>query len=264
MKVKSFFMGVLAFASLTTASAQQADSTQAQDDSLVQAAYCIDGKFYSKEMPMNWSASLMQSYGSLKLADGSMVPSITLRKGAALPGECAKFEIPRQRVKQLKQLDELLAANRLMKERMYPEGGDKYTELKVGKKLPGAFAEFDIDGNPWTEEMLKRHKVVVNCWFSGCGPCLREMPELSEWKKQFPDVLFLSANFEKADKVKKITAQRGFTWNHIYDDKYFVKFVGTGGFPLFIILDEKGIVRYFTNGTSEEKRSEIFKIIKSL
>ena len=35
MKVKSFFMGVLAFASLTTASAQQADSTQAQDDSLV-------------------------------------------------------------------------------------------------------------------------------------------------------------------------------------------------------------------------------------
>ena len=43
-----------------------------------------------------------------------------------------------------------------------------------------------------------------------------------------------------------------------------MRFVGTGGFPLFLVLDEKGIVRYVGNGTNDSKRAEILKLIKSL
>ena len=144
------------------------------------------------------------------------------------------------------------------------------TNLKIVGKINGTDLKFiremagcDFNGKK-TDELIKGRKVVVNAWFSGCGPCLREMPILSEWKEQLPDVLFLSVNFEKADKVRRITQQRGFNWNHIYDDKYFVRFVGTGGFPLFLVLDEKGIVRYVGNGTNDSKRAEIQKLIKSL
>lgn len=262
MMVKFKIVMVLLAFGVLTASAQQTEPQTT--DSLVKAAFLIDGKYYSKELPTDVALAHAKSMGFVALDKGYTIVNVTLRKGTGVPQAWAKYEIPRNRVKGIAELDEEIKNRELMYKRMYPKGGDKYIELEVGKPLPGNFVEYDTDGNPWTEELLKGHKVVINCWFSGCGPCLREMPELSEWKKQFPDVLFLSANFEKADKVKKITAQRGFNWNHIYDDKYFVKFVGTGGFPLFIILDDKGIVRYFTNGTSEAKRAEMTKLINSL
>lgn len=259
MRTKNFFLVLLSFASLT-ASAQQSETQTA--DSLVKAAYFVDGKYYSKELPTD--AVAVQSMGFMSLSKDYMIVNITLSKGATVPQSWAKYEIPRNRVKGIAEIDEEIKNRELMNKRMFPEGGYKYLELEVGKPLPGHFAEYDIDGNPWTDELIKGRKVVVNAWFSGCGPCLREMPILSEWKEQLPDVLFLSVNFEKADKVRRITQQRGFNWNHIYDDKYFVRFVGTGGFPLFLVLDEKGIVRYVGNGTNDGKRAEILKLIKSL
>lgn len=48
MRTKSFFMALLSFASLT-ASAQQSETQTT--DSLVKAAYFVDGKYYSKELP---------------------------------------------------------------------------------------------------------------------------------------------------------------------------------------------------------------------
>ena len=259
MRTKSFFLALLSFASLT-ASAQQSETQTT--DSLVKAAYFVDGKYYSKELPTDEADA--QSMGFVSLSKDYMIVNITLRKGATVPQSWAKYEIPRNRVKGIAEIDEEIKNRELMNKRMFPEGGYKYLELEVGKPLPGHFAEYDIDGNPWTDALIKGRKVVVNAWFSGCGPCLREMPILSEWKEQLPDVLFLSVNFEKADKVRRITQQRGFNWNHIYDDKYFVRFVGTGGFPLFLVLDEKGIVRYVGNGTNDSKRAEILKLIKSL
>lgn len=130
-----------------------------------------------------------------------------------------------------------------------------------GKPLPGSFTLHDLNGKLWTEQSLKGHKVVINAWYSGCGPCLREMPILSEWKNKYPNVIFLSVNFEKADKVRKITEARGFNWTHLYGDNYFVKFVGSGGFPLFIVLGEDGLIRYMVNGTNEKIRQDILNVI---
>ena len=73
-------MALLAFASLT-ASAQQADSTQVKD-SLVKAAYFVDGKYYSKELPTDAAAA--QSMGFVTLSKDYMIVNITLRKGATV------------------------------------------------------------------------------------------------------------------------------------------------------------------------------------
>ena len=217
MRTKSFFLALLSFASLT-ASAQQSETQTT--DSLVKAAYFVDGKYYSKELPTDAAAA--QSMGFVSLSKDYMIVNITLSKGATVPQSWAKYEIPRNRVKGIAEIDEEIKNRELMNKRMFPEGGYKYLELEVGKPLPGHFAEYDIDGNPWTDELIKGRK------------------------------------------VRRITQQRGFNWNHIYDDKYFVRFVGTGGFPLFLVLDEKGIVRYVGNGTNDGKRAEILKLIKSL
>ena len=90
------------------------------------------------------------------------------------------------------------------------------------------------------------------------------MAELSQWRGEWPSVIFLSANFESADKVREIVKAEGFNWTHIYNDTYFTQWVGSEGYPLTIVLDKSGIVRNITHGTNKEKRIAIHKMIEQL
>ena len=62
MRTKSFFLALLSFASLT-ASAQQSETQTT--DSLVKAAYFVDGKYYSKELPTDAAAAQSMGFVSL-------------------------------------------------------------------------------------------------------------------------------------------------------------------------------------------------------
>ena len=48
--------------------------------------------------------------------------------------------------------------------------------------------------------------------------------------------------------------------NQVYLIKFRV-FVGSGGFPLFIVLGEDGLIRYMVNGTNEKIRQDILNVI---
>jgi len=47
----------------------------------------------------------------------------------------------------------------------------------------------DLDGNPVsTLELFSQYKyTMVNVWTSGCGPCVRELPELAKLSKEFEE-----------------------------------------------------------------------------
>lgn len=237
-------------------------NVQAQQDSLQKPAYIVNGHFYveNKDL-MNFHSQSVKSMSFINLSGGGYVVKLNMEEGFEIPAEWAKYEIPQERVKGLKEIQEKDAFEMVMTKALRDNGNK---ELPVGKTLPGFFELKDIDGNTWNKASLLGHKVVINCWYSGCAPCRREMPILSSWKEQFPDVLFFSADFEKADRVRKITEQEGFNWTHLVEDDYFVKFVGTGGFPLFIVLDENGIVKLVLNGASEMNRQNVIKTLKSL
>ena len=61
--------------------------------------------------------------------------------------------------------------------------------LKVGEQFPD-FSATDITGRTWSNADIKDKVMVLNLWFTGCGPCRREMPELSTWKDEMPEVMF--------------------------------------------------------------------------
>ena len=104
--------------------------------------------------------------------------------------------------------------------------------------------------------------MVLNLWYSGCGPCRAEMSELSTWKEQFPDVMFFSATYHDTEIAKKITEKHHFTWTHLVEAKDMMSWIGTEGFPLTIVVDKQGIVRHAVHGTNEEKRAELLTKIK--
>ena len=132
---------------------------------------------------------------------------------------------------------------------------------KEGEPFP-QFSEKDMDGRTWTNDSVKGRVMVLNLWYSGCGPCRAEMPILSEWKNQLPGVMFFSATYHDAETAKRITDKHLFTWTHLIEAKDMMAWIGTEGFPLTIVVDKKGIVRHTVHGTNEDKRAELLAKIK--
>ena len=137
----------------------------------------------------------------------------------------------------------------------------------IGVKVGEPFLEFeysDINGNVWNNNILKGKVFVLNLWQSECGPCRREMPILSEWKTRFPDVVFLSASRHNKEEILPIVERHNFTWTHLQEATDLVALVRQEGFPLTIVVDKDGIVRFAKVGASEENQAEAVAVIEEL
>lgn len=221
--------------------------------------YRIGGHYFSKKLPMDEAFKISSSIMALADKDSNRVVNLLVGDDFKVPESIKKYEIPFEKVLNGEQLEEGAQNFAKMKKLINSTDVEKFV---VGKALPDDFAEKDIDGKTWTKEELKGRVTVINVWYSGCGPCRREMPMLSTWKDKYPDVQFVSANFENVDKVKQITEKEGFNWTHIANDTYFTKRVGNEGYPLTIVVDKNGIVRYCKHGTNDNNvRSEILQLI---
>lgn len=231
-------------------------------------AYHVDGMFFRTPPPEKSIFKLVKSnqLSSLRDLEGNLVWDIVPEKGAKIPEEAMVYRIPDKRVKNREEfLYNKMASEEIHKMQMASALNlDRPRTLKVGESLPGDFQLLDLEETVWNKERLKDKIVVINLWFSSCGPCLKEFPILSQWKEELPDVTFLSVDFEKKEIVSRIVKERNFTWIHLYDDNYFCKYLDGEGFPFFIVLDKQGVIRYFGNGATDAVRGEVLKTIQTL
>ena len=221
--------------------------------------YLINGYFF-RELPELPNAT--PSYNRLKDQEGNSVVAIGL--DVDLPKSVIKKAIPREQVHNANQFlngANMMATMLELAQAGVKEDGSFYSP-KVGEPFP-PFNEVDMDGHRWTNDSVKGHVMVLNLWYTGCGPCRAEMPELSTWKELFPDVMFFSATYHDAEIVKKITEKHNFTWTHLIEAKDMMSWIGTEGFPFTVVVDKAGIVRHAVHGTSTEKRAELIAKIKA-
>lgn len=135
--------------------------------------------------------------------------------------------------------------------------------IKVGNKFP-QFSATDITGKTWTNADVEGKVMVLNLWFTGCGPCRAEMPELSTWKDEMPDVMFFSSTYEAPEIAKQVLDKINFNWIHLVNDTQFKEFIGSNGYPLTVIVDKSGSIAAFEYGTSPEQRSSLKSKISEL
>lgn len=115
--------------------------------------------------------------------------------------------------------------------------------------LPGAsvkkdykLSEFkltDLEGNPVKTEDLKGKTVFLNIWATWCGPCIAEMPSISQARKQVGDkVVFLLASDETPDRIRKFEERRktGLPLVHFTNPTDF----NFQAIPLTLIFNGKG------------------------
>lgn len=231
---------------------------QTLDDNLVKAAAIVDGLFFDKSMPTKSIIPGGSTLSILRDPDGAKVLGVYLPEGYVLDESVKTQAIPAERVQYA---DKLLRDYNGHK----PQAVGKYEGIGVKVGEPMIRFEYpDIDGNVWNNEKLKGKVYVINLWQTECGPCRREMPILSEWKERFPDVVFLSASRHNREEILPIVTRHKFTWTHLQEASDMVALVGQEGFPLTIVVDKSGTVRFAKVGASPENQSQAVSVIESL
>lgn len=233
--------------------------SQTPADSLVQASTIIDGLFFDNSAATN-SIDIPEGSSMILLTDpdGGRVLGIYLPEGTALDEATRAKAIAPERIRYAAKL-----LRDYIGRRPQPAGAFDGIGTKAGEPMT-SFEYPDIDGNLWNNDKLRGKTYVINIWQSECGPCRREMPVLSEWKERFPDVVFLSASRHNAEEILPVVTRHKFTWTHLQEASALVALVGQKGFPLTVVVDRDGIVRFAKVGASEQNQAEAVAVIEDL
>lgn len=116
-----------------------------------------------------------------------------------------------------------------------------------------------VQGEPLDLADLRGKVVVVNVWWSGCGPCIKEMPMLVEAEAELAEeqpgaTAFVGINIRdlSADTAEAFERERGVDYPSIFDPgsdtlPEFGDFVPYAP-PATLVLDAEGRVAALVNG----------------
>jgi thiol-disulfide isomerase/thioredoxin len=117
----------------------------------------------------------------------------------------------------------------------------------VGLALPDPAAEGWLNSQgPITAADLRGKVVLLDFWSTTCPPCLRHMPELAEFNKQFKDTgltvvgLTPEAGADEPQVRRYVESVNGLDWPIGYGAGYIFRALGVYGTPTYILFDRTG------------------------
>lgn len=145
----------------------------------------------------------------------------------------------------------------------YISGDGRMTLLDTAERDgPVELTGEDLQGNAISLAELRGGAVVVNVWWSLCGPCRVEMPDLVESSKELPSVEFLGINIRDNDvqKARLFNEQFEVPYPSIFspDGQALLAFSGTLSprtIPSTVVLDAEGRIAASVIGPIPSQRS---------
>lgn len=101
------------------------------------------------------------------------------------------------------------------------------------------------DGQPVSLASISSGTIVLNFWFTTCPPCRAEIPELSAWSREHPDIPLygVATDVIPPGRLKKEAERLGVTYPVLHDDRAEVATsYGIGAFPTTLVLQDGQIV----------------------
>ena len=137
-----------------------------------------------------------------------------------------------------------------------------------GKRMPDLFLQ-TISGKKIETKKLLGKVLVINLWFTGCAPCVAEIPALNQLVKEYndKDVVFLAI---AADAKEKLDSQflplHKFDFTIIADGDDVISRIGKTGFPTTYIIDKKGKIRdaWIGGETGERAKTAAYQRAKPI
>ena len=106
--------------------------------------------------------------------------------------------------------------------------------------------KFKFNAGDWAGKI-----VVLNFWFIDCPPCRQEIPELNKIVAAHAneqDVVFIGICLDSQSDLEKFIKDKPFSYHLVADGRSYTKNLGINSYPVNVIVDKQGIVRYNTTG----------------
>lgn len=135
----------------------------------------------------------------------------------------------------------------------------------IGKSAPN-FNMVDINGNTISSENTKGKIVVLNFWFTGCKPCISEIPELNEVYEKYKNdtnVIFASVTFDKQNQVNSFLKKHQIKYPVVSDAKEICDLFKISGYPTNIVVDKNGNYYDYIGGGFPQIGHQISTSIKN-
>lgn len=100
----------------------------------------------------------------------------------------------------------------------------------------------DLNGKPIKLSELKGNVVVLNFWFTTCGPCIQELPSLNSLVKEYKDkaVVFLAITFNKKGVVQQFLEEQTFDYAIAVNAHDVITSYGVQSYPTSMVINKKG------------------------
>lgn len=120
------------------------------------------------------------------------------------------------------------------------------------------FYASDQDGIVYTADSLKARVTFINFWFEGCTPCLAEKKALDSIYRKYSinkRFRFLSFTFESPEKIADFVKRNKIGYPILYISRSEINRLNfEHGFPVSMVVDAKGFIRYIVSGGFQEKQ----------
>lgn len=111
----------------------------------------------------------------------------------------------------------------------------------IGKSAP------ELNISEWVSEPPNTNGkfILVDFWGTWCGPCLKGIPELNSYQKEFKDdLVIIGISKESIDKIKSFRKVSMEYFSAIDTNGTLNATYGIQGIPHVVLIDPKGIVRW--------------------
>jgi thiol-disulfide isomerase/thioredoxin len=120
----------------------------------------------------------------------------------------------------------------------------------TGAALP-AFQLPDLAGQPVQAEQLKRGVVVLNFWFTSCAPCRQEIPELSAFAREHPEVPLYGISVDVGmppERLRALSERLGVGYPVLHDvDGQVSRLFAVDLYPTTVIVHD-GVIELVRSG----------------
>jgi peroxiredoxin len=129
------------------------------------------------------------------------------------------------------------------------------------------FISKTLKGENVSLAQLKGKVVVLNFWFVGCAPCVKEMPDLNTLVDKFkdnPNVVFLAPTFDNLLKVNDFLKKKAFNYTIIPDARGWINDYAISTYPTHVIIDRRGTIAFSQINEGEKVIALMEKTINEL
>lgn len=141
----------------------------------------------------------------------------------------------------------------------YKKESDAYKKRKqellsqsIGKKCPKFYTRTIENKKISSKKNIESGKIMVlNFWFTTCGPCKMEIPKLNELKEVYkddPNVEFIAFGLDDKYEIEKFLKKYPLKFDIVDEGRWIANKFEITSYPTNIIIDQKGTVQFFEIG----------------